>query len=112
MSMTGRPSAVVPTWFSRCVLLIASRTRVLLACLLTGPRFVPAVGFRSSLLQERPVPGIESQRYLRPFGLVLTRIPGTPHEYPTPLLLMFKRNGPKPIDLLKRHPMSTYDRPT
>lgn len=33
-----------------------------------------------SLDQDSPVPGIDNHRYLRPFGLVLTRTPGTPQE--------------------------------
>ena len=101
--MTGR-SMFSGLWFCS---VIAFRTRVPWGCRCKGwVRDWLAVR-PISLLQASPVPGRDNHKNLRPFGDVLTRIPGMPQEYPMPLLLMFNLNGPNPIDRLKRQPMTT-----
>ena len=99
--MTGR-SMFSGLWFCS---LIAFRIRVPWGCRCKGWVWDWFADRPISLLQASPVPGRDSHKYLRPFGEVLTRIPGMPQEYPMPLLLMFNRNGPNPIDRLKRQPM-------
>jgi hypothetical protein len=66
-------------------------------------------GFPKYLIHDRPVRGIVIQTYRLPSAEIPVRNMGNPQLRPSPLFERFKRNPPKFIGFLNRHPI--FDTP-